>query len=56
MVYFNAKKRSKKKAVKAIGDTVFYPDKGKRLLSMVEGDQTGVSQDKEFGVSFTNFY
>jgi len=40
----------RKKALKAIDETKFYPRKGKeRLKSMIEQDQTGVFQGKEFG-------
>ena len=49
MVYFYGKKM-KKKAVKAINDTIFYPEKGKdRLLSMIEGRPDYVSLGREFG-------
>ena len=57
MVYFNAKNDLRNKAIKAINNTIFYPEKGKeRLLSMVEEDQIGVFQDKEYGCSITNIY
>ena len=38
MVYLYAKNKLRDKAVKAINETSFYPNKGKdRLLSMIEG-------------------
>ena len=55
--FISMKKMILEKAIKAINNTVFYPNKGKeRLLSMVEGSQIGVFQDKGYGSSFTNIY
>ena len=44
----------RKKAIKAINDTIFYPEKGKeRLLSMVEGRPDWcVSRQRVWGVPY----
>ena len=57
MVYFYGKKFFKKKAVKAINDTIFYPEKGKdRLLSMIEGRPDWcVSRQRVWGVPLPIF-
>ena len=58
MVYFYGKKIDlRKKAIKAINDTIFYPEKGKeRLLSMVEGRPDWcVSRQRVWGVPLPIF-
>ena len=47
----------RKKAIKAINDTIFYPEKGKeRLLSMVEGRPDWcVSRQRVWGVPLPIF-
>ena len=56
MVYINAKKQFKDKAIKAINETVFYPKKGKeRLLSMVEGRPDWCVSRQSLGRTTTNF-
>ena len=45
------------KAIKAINDTNFYPEKGKdRLLSMIEGRPDWCFKTKSLGCSSTYFY
>ena len=52
MVYIYAKKQFERQAVKAINETIFYPNKGKdRLLSMIEGRPDWcVSRQRVWGV------
>ena len=48
--FISMQKNKLRVAVKAINETIFYPNKGKdRLLSMIEGRPDCVFQDKEFG-------
>ena len=57
MVYTLEKNSLRNKAIKAVNDTAFFPEKGKeRLLSRLKEDRTGVFLGKESGSSFTNFY
>ena len=45
----------RKKAIKSINETKFYPKKGKdRLPSMIEGRPDWCFQTKSMGSSFTN--
>ena len=57
MVHFYGKNDLRKKAIKAINDTLFYPKKGKeRLLSMVEGRPDWcVSRQRVWGVPLPIF-
>ena len=58
MVYFYEKNDLRDKAIKAINETTFYPNKGKdRILSMIEGKTRLVCfSTKSLGSTLTNFY
>ena len=57
MVYFSESHNLRKKALKSIDQTTFYPDKGKaRIRAMIETRLTGVFLDRGHGEFLTNFY